>query len=94
MVTCPGVEDLEATEQNQGILPPTLNGETVDTSLETVIDDAHRAGDGGTFLKYGSHGNLIHGKKLFTLAGDGGTSSLFFFSKHPTLLVDSPSQRF
>lgn len=55
-----GVEDLEATEQNQGILPPTLNGETVDTSLETVIDDAHRAGDGGTFLKYGSHGNLIH----------------------------------
>lgn len=60
-----GVEDLDLTEQNQGILLTSLNEEVVDTSREAAIDDPYQT-DGGAMLKYGLQRNMVDGEYLFT----------------------------
>lgn len=62
-----GVEDLDLTEQNQGILLAALNEEVVDTSQEAAIDDPYQT-DGGAMLKYGLQRNMVDGEYLFTRA--------------------------
>ncbi|KAG2702793.1 hypothetical protein I3760_06G107200 [Carya illinoinensis] len=56
-----GVEDLDLTEQNQGILLAALNEEVVDTSQEAAMDDPYQT-DGGAMLKYGLQRNMVDDK--------------------------------
>lgn len=48
-----GAEDIDSTEQSQGILSPSLNDESIDASLE-ASNAADQADNGGTFSRYGS----------------------------------------
>ncbi|KAF5443588.1 hypothetical protein F2P56_036134 [Juglans regia] len=56
-----GVEDLDLTEQNQGILLTSLNEGVLDTSREASIDDPYQT-DGGAMLKYGLQRNMVDDK--------------------------------